>query len=149
MTEHQQLINTMSQFFEDDKPKVGIFWLDPVNMNLFGVQKGDAEQYDNGADIFTFPKLHKTFWQKQHHRAVSKNDTNSIFFNEHDYTKIPRGRIFVIKGEFVVKVGSWVNELDKDEFREILEDEFNLPEGFKIEIDSHWELGHGWSEEQL
>lgn len=149
INEHEQLIQAMSQFFENEKPKVGIFWLDPNNMNLFGVQKGDTEQYDNGSNLIMFPKLHKTFWQKQHQRALAKNDENSIFYNEHDYTKIPRGRVLVLNGNYIVKVGNWVNSVNLEEFREILQDEFSLPDDFKIEIDSHWDLGHGWSEEQF
>lgn len=149
MSEHDELIKVMSEFLDNDKPKVGIFWLDVSDMSLFGVEKGDAEKYDNGAAQFTFPKLHKTYWQKQHHRAVAKKDPSSIFYNEHDYTKIPRGRIFVINGEFVVKVGDWYEALDKEKFNEVVQDEFNLPDDFKVESDIHWNLGHGWSEELM
>lgn len=149
MSEHDELIHAMSQFFENDKPKVGIFWLDPADMSLFGVEKGDAEKYDNGSRLYTFPKLHKTYWQKQHHRALAKGDLNSIFYNEHDYTKIPRGKIFVRDNKFVVKVGSWIDDIDKERFEEIVQDEFNLPDDFVIETDIHWDLGHGWSEEQI
>lgn len=149
MSEHDELIQVMSQFLDNDKPKVGIFWLDVADMSLYGVEKGDAEKYDNGARQFTFPKLHKTYWQKQHHRAVAKNDTSSIFYNEHDYTQIPRGGIFVIDGSYVVKVGDWYHSVDKEKFCELVQDEFNLPDDFRVETDIHWDLGHGWSEEQI
>lgn len=137
----------MRDFFEDDKPQLGIFWLDPINMVLFGVQKGDADYYIN-ANHNTYPKLHKTYWQKQHHRAVAKDDKTSIFYNEHDYTKIPRGRIFYENNEFVIYVGDWYAGIDLDKFIELIEDEFNLSD-FKIKIDEHWNLGHGWSEEKF
>lgn len=144
---HDDVIKLMSQFFENDNPQLGIFWLDPVNMVLFGVQKGDAEFYISQRNN-TYPKLHKTYWQKQHFRALKQNNKDSIFYNEHDYTKIPRGRIFFEDDEFVVYVGSWLNDIDVDKFYELIEDEFNLP-SFKFKIDHHWDLGKGWSEEKF
>lgn len=147
--EHQGLVNAMACFMDNGKPKVGIFWYDMVNGSLFGVEKIDAEQavFVNGKA--TIGKLHKTYWQKQHHRAESKGDTSSIFYSEHNYTMIPHGRIFLDEAtdRFYVCVGHWLNDIDKEHFREVLEDEFNLPEDFELVIDHHWDLGHGWSEE--
>lgn len=147
--EHQQLVDVMAGFMDNGKPKVGIFWYDIANGTLFGVEKIDAEQavFVNGKA--TIGKLHKTYWQKQHHRAETKGDRTSIFYAEHNYTMIPRGRIFLDEdtNRFYVYVGHWLNDIDKEHFREVLEDEFNLPEGFELVIDHHWDLGHGWSEE--
>ena len=42
---HQEMIDVMSNFFDDGKPQVGIFWLDYVHNTLFGVQKDDAEKF--------------------------------------------------------------------------------------------------------
>ena len=146
---HDNAIDVMKEFFEDDKPQLGIFWLDPKNMVLFGVQKGDAEYYiSKDPNKTTYPKLHKTYWQKQHHKAVAQNNTSSIFYNEHDYTKIPRGRIFYENNEFVVYIGDWYKDINLDKFIELIEDEFNLTD-FKFKIDEHWNLGHGWSEEKF
>ena len=115
------------------------------------MEKVDAEQavFVNGKA--TIGKLHKTYWQKQHHRAVSKGDEKSIFFAEHNYTMIPRGRIFLDEqtDRFHVCVDHWLNDIDQEHFREVLEDEFNLPEDFDLVIDIHWDLGHGWSEELI
>ena len=147
--QHNHAIKEMSQFFETDEPQVGIFWLNPKQMTLFGVQKGDALLYDNGTGYFTYPKLHKTYWQKQHYKAVAANNTKSIFYNEPNYTKIPRGRIFVDNNKFIIKVGSWINNIDIEELSDILIDEFNLPFDFEYQIDSHWDLGKGWSEEMF
>ena len=146
--EHDKAINLMSTFFENDNPKVGIFWLNPVTMTLFGVQKEDAPSTDEHT-YYTYKKLHKSYWQKQHNRAVAKNDTKSIYYNEHDYTKIPRSRIWIIGNKFVVKVGTWFNDIDIVKFSELLEDEFNLPSNFEFDIDEHWNLGRGWSEEKF
>ena len=93
--EHQQLVDVMRGFMDNGKPKVGIFWYDAANGSLFGVEKIDAEQAEFVNGHATIGKLHKTYWQKQHHRAVSKGDEKSIFFSEHNYTMIPCGRIFL------------------------------------------------------
>ena len=145
--EHEEMVGLMQNFFETDKPKVGIFWYDYVNNTLFGVEKDDADKYETEHGKATLPKLHKTYWQKQHHRAVAKGETNSIFYQEHDYTKIPRGRIFLEEGKFTVMVGNWIDQIDQQKLRELIQDEFNLPEDFTFKQDYHWNLGHGWSEE--
>lgn len=154
--EHTDAINLMKGFMDNGKPKVGIFWYDYINNILFGVEKGDVELYTNQGSNITYPKLHKTYWQKQHHRAVAKGDTSSIFYKEHNYTLIPRGRIFLEGDTFYVNVGSWINGeingqncIDKDQLRELLIDEFNLPDDFIFRIDYHWDIGHGWSEERF
>jgi hypothetical protein len=154
--EHNDVINLMKGFMNNEKPKVGIFWYNYADNTLFGVEKGDAELYTDQGKIITYPKLHKTYWQKQHHRAVAKNEINSIFYKEHNYTLIPRGRIFLEDNIFYVNVGSWINGeidgqncIDKDKLRELIVDEFNLPDDFIFRIDHHWNIGHGWSEERF
>ena len=77
--EHSDKINLMKGFMDNGNPKVGIFGYNYIDNILFGVEKGDVELYTNQGNIITYPKLHKTYWQKQHHRAVAKGDTNSIF----------------------------------------------------------------------
>jgi hypothetical protein len=121
------------------------------------VEKIDAElaTFVNGRA--TISKLHKTYWQKQHHRAEAKGDTKSIFYQEHNYTLIPRGRIFLDEAtdRFYVCVGSWLHDgvsghkVGAEKLHELLEDEFNLPIDFEFVVDYHWDLGHGWSEELL
>ena len=155
--EHASAVELMKGFMDNGKPKLGIFWYNYSDNSLFGVEKGDADLYINDkCGLATYPKLHKTYWQKQHHRALARQDTASVFYNEHDYTQIPRGRIFWEDGKYFVYVGSWINGdvngvqcIDKDKLRELLIDEFNLPEDFLFRQDKHWDIGHGWSEEQL
>ena len=156
-SDHQSLVDAMIGYMDNGKPKVGIFWYDMANGSLFGVEKIDAEQavFVNGKA--TIAKLHKTYWQKQHHRAEAKGDTRSIFFQEHNYTLIPRGRIFLEEStdRFYVCVGSWLHDgvaghkVNAEKLHELIEDEFNLPEDFEFIVDYHWDLGHGWSEEFL
>lgn len=149
--EHRDLVDVMRGFMDNGAPKLGIFWYDPSDGSLFGIEKIDADKVPFVNGKATIGKLHKTYWQKQHHRAEAKGDTSSIFYAEHNYTMIPRGRIFLDEAtdRFYVCVGHWLNEIDQERFREALEDEFNLPEDFDLVIDHHWDLGHGWSEELL
>ena len=62
---------------------------------------------------------------------------------------IPRGRVFLdeVSERFYVCVGNWLHDVDEEQFRQLLEDEFNLPFDFDLVVDEHWDLGHGWSEE--
>lgn len=154
---HKEMIDVMSQFFDDGKPQVGIFWLDYAHNSLFGVQKDDAEKYVEERGAGTLHKLHRTYWHKQHHRAVAKGDTNSIFYIENNYTLIPRGRVFVRPdGTPFVAVGHWINGevngrnvVDSQIVRELIADEFNLPDDFEFVIDEHWDIGHGWSSDKF
>lgn len=153
---HESMVALMRGFFETDKPKVGIFWYDYVNNTLFGVEKDDADKYATERGWGTLPKLHKTYWQKQHFRAVAKNDTASIFYQEKNYTMIPRGRVFINGGKYYVAVGSWINGkigeeqcIEADKLRDLIIDTFDLPEDFVFYQDRHWDIGHGWSEDNL
>ena len=145
---HKEMINVMRNFFDDGKPQVGIFWLDYVRNTLFGGQKDDAEKYMEDYGVGTLPELHRTYWQKQHHRAVTKQDIKSIFYIESNYKLIPRGQVFVRSdGSIYVAVGHWINgEISgqhlvyQQKVREIIADEFNLPDDFEIVIDEHWDI---------
>ena len=151
--QHQQMMDAMIPYLDNGAPKVGIFWYDIGNRVLFGVEKDDAEKYIPSTGQGTLGKLHKTYWQKQHHRAVAKGMKSSIFFTESNYTKIPRGCVFVRPdGTCFVAVGKWFDGvidgqkvLDPQQVRELIADEFNLPDDFEAVYDPHWDLGHGWS----
>ena len=153
--QHDEMISVMRQYFDDEKPQVGIFWYDYVNNKLFGVEKDDAERYMSDREVGTIHKLHRTYWHKQHHRAVATGDTASIFYVEQNYTMIPSGCIFVRRdGTCYVTVGSWIDGtidgkevIDAQKLHELIEDEFNLPPDFEFVVDSHWDIGHGWSED--
>lgn len=149
--EHEDAVSLMENFLAPEQPKLGIFWYDYINERLFGVEKREITD-DDMTGIHTLEKLHKTYWQKWHHRAVARQDVNSIYYRQHNYTLIPRGRIFVVDGEISVRVGEWITEgidghrVDLDKFHDLICDEFDLPEDVRFVIDGHWNLGHGWSE---
>jgi hypothetical protein len=132
--------------FQDD-PYVGIFWYDTETNELFGVVTANAEDVPYyKSTIFDAPArtckpLHYKVWQKEYYRGRDRRFSG-------DYTQVPRGRVFQIKDKgFVVCVGSWINEYPQAK-AEILY-EFQLPEDTEFKIDSHWELGHGWSDKEL
>ena len=149
--EHKEFCSAMIGFMDNGKPQLGIFWFDKSSKSLFGVEKIDSDKVPFINGKATIGKLHKTYWQKQHHRALKENNVDSIFYKEHNYTMIPRGRIFLDEETltYQVCVGHWIEDKDFDiqHFRVLLEDEFNLPENFEFVEDIHWDLGHGWSEE--
>ena len=151
--QHDEMINLMRGFFDDGKPQVGIFWYDYAHNTLFGVEKDDADKYIEERGAGTLHKLHKTYWAKQHFRAVNRDDRNSIFYIENNYTQIPRGHVFVRPdGSTFVAVGDWIKGMihgqqviDTDKVHDLIADEFNLPEDFEFVIDEHWDIGKGWS----
>jgi len=147
---HDEMMNVMREFFDDEKPQVGIFWYDYRKNSLFGVMKDDADKYIREDQVGTYPKLHQTYWKKQHSRAVALGDTKSVFYGESNYTMIPRGRVFVRPdGTLYVTIGEWIkdkNIVDETRFRYLLVDEFNLPEDFEFVQDEHWNIGQGWGE---
>lgn len=150
-TDNQE-INALRQIMADnaelqDEPYVGIFWYDVNNQELFGVYQvpADEAEYKSRPGLFanrakTCRPLHEKIWRK----ARYKKNPDPRF--NRDYTQVPRGRVFEVENEgFVVYVGSWIKEYP--EAKDLIIDEFELPEdNTKFKIDTHWDLGHGWSE---
>ena len=143
-------INTIRTIMKEnnkyvDEPCVGIFWYDPENNELFGIRSiiaDDVSYYHSdllNQDVRTIKFLHYAIWQKEANKGKDKR------FQTTDYTKYPRGRIFEIKDYgFEVYVGNWINKYPQ--CMDLVIDEFDLPEdNTNFVIDSHWDLGHGWS----
>lgn len=111
--------------FDEQMPSVGIFWYDPEEHSLSGVQKEELtpqrveREAGRGVRIIRYSK------------AIE--DKNSGF----------QGRIVWYFDKFIVLVGKW-GEPIQEELTELLEKEFSLP-SFEFGYDEHWDLGHGWS----
>ncbi|MDR1459626.1 MAG: hypothetical protein LBI60_05375 [Bacteroidales bacterium] len=109
---HKEVINEMKKYFSKDMPEVGIFWYDENNNELFETYSIPIDELKEGQR--TYPKLHKTIWQKLKQKNQEKKKTgksyNPIYLT--DYTMIPRGRIFFKDNLFYVFVGSWIDKLD-------------------------------------
>lgn len=143
----QAAIKAMRESFDiQDSPMVGIFWYDPKNHELFGIDSELAygrEFYRSssmGDSVRTGKKLHKKVWSKEHHRGKDPRFQS-------EYTVVPRGRVFEFEGRgFKVYTGSWINKYP--EAKQMVIDEFELPEDdTEFVQDSHWDIGHGWSDE--
>ena len=144
--ERAEVITMMADNFGvQDSPKVGFFWYDIAENELFGVVKYLAMEIPfNMKGRKTARMLHKDYWYKESKRAAASGKPTRF---TGDYTLIPRGRIFEVEGEgFVVLTGSWIDEypLAKD----LIVEEFDLQD-VHVEFvhDEHWDIGHGWSEE--
>ena len=122
--------------------------LDDTNeKELFGVNSEisshipfiKSEQFN--ANVRTGGKLHKNVWKKEYHRGKDSRFKGN-------YTRIPRGRVFEFENDgFKVYVGDWID--DYPEVKEMIIDEFDLPQNTEFIKDIHWDIGHGWSEEYL
>lgn len=150
---NNQMINTFREIMKEnnqyvDDPNVGIFWFDPNEQELFGVYyvlAEDAKYFHSNIfnnEARTCKPMHYAIWQKECNKGKDKR------FQTLDYTKYPRGRVFEVKDVgFKVCVGSWINDYPK--VKQLVLDEFQLPENTEFIIDKHWDLGHGWSDKDL
>ena len=147
--ERQEVIASMSDNLDtQDNPNVGIFWYDEKKDELFGVNKVQSAQLQfSPKGLKTYNTLDKDWWQKQKQRLLGKGAPLGIFVN--DYTSIPRGRVFEREGVgFQLMVGKWIDDYGKDKIENLVKDEFNLQNvPFETIIDTHWDIGHGWSQE--
>jgi hypothetical protein len=141
----EEMINAMSPYLIDDNAEVGIFWYDENKSELIQTHSIPANELKPG--LLTYPKLHKTIWQKLRQKA-RKNKKEGESYDPiylKDYTMVPRGRIFLKDGIFTVTVGSWINK----KIKKMIIKEFNLQKSTVVfRIDTHWEIGHGWSTEE-
>lgn len=129
-----------------NNPKVGIFWYQMVGKRLFGVvavDKDSIKRPNVGGGLITCNELHKDVWKKKYHQQKYKNGGQGPYVG--DYKDHARGRVFYnpAKDEFIVTVGSWIDECP--EASEAIVEEFNLAgTNYKIEKNIHWEIGNGW-----
>lgn len=114
-----------------DDPKVGIFWYDTENNELFGVKDvatDEASCYDStifNREVRTCKALHYKVWQKEYYRGKDKRFRG-------DYTFVPRGRVFYVEGQgYVVIVGDWID--DHPEAKQEILFEFDLPEDTRFQ----------------
>ena len=139
----EEAIGEMQKYFKDN-PEVGLFWYNEAEKELFEVHSIPASSLPEGQS--TYPKLHKTIWQKLRAKARQKKKENKLYDPIYlsDYTKVPRGRVFYKDGIFYVFAGSWIT----DKIKNLIKKEFKLQKvNVVFKVDKHWEIGHGWSTE--
>ena len=142
----EDFIETMREGFDDqEEPYVGTFFYSPKEQKLVFVQKtSSADIRPNQHGQKTTRALHVTIYQHEKNRARSKG----LPWNyPEDYTKLPRGRVWSVKGVSVVTVGTWISVYP--EVEQLVREEFELPDDAEFRIDSHWDIGSGWSGDRL
>ncbi|MDR0733215.1 MAG: hypothetical protein LBF08_04030 [Dysgonamonadaceae bacterium] len=139
-------IYVMSQNLDNqDSPRVGIFWYDARNDDLFGVVSSHASEARVSKGFATVNTLHRDYWKKQYNKFKFKSNGGEVYPYIGDYKDTPRGRVFydVNANRYIVNVGSWINEYPQA--KALIIDEFNLEgENYLFETAIHWEIGHGW-----
>lgn len=138
----------MSSMENQDITELGPFWYDKSKKELFGVHSSPAENcawYESkqfGVNVRTGNALHQAIWRKEHFRGKDKRFQGN-------YMLVPRGRVFEFENEgYVVFTGSWID--DCPEVKDLILFEFNLPKDkTQFRKDSHWDIGHGWSQEMI
>lgn len=143
---HNQFIECMLENTNfQNEPELGPFWYDTDNQECFGVKSVPAidcpwyESTQFNQKVRTGRALHSTIWKKEHFK-------NKDFRFKGDYKYTPRGRVFQFSNnDFVVCTGKWINKCP--EAKNIIIQEFQLPNTTQFVIDSHWDIGHGFSQE--
>ena len=150
--ERQRAMETMSNNFDiQNNPEVGIFWYDETEDELFGVNKAFASELRFNANGYkNLGILHKDWWGKQQNKLLRRKKPMGMLGQ--DYTKVPRGRIWEKKTckdtIFQMMCGKWIEDYGREHIESIVRDEFNLQNvPFEIVVDTHWDIGHGWSQE--
>ena len=144
--ETNDMMNNMIEIAdEQDKPKVGPFWYDPIKDELFGaypVIADDVKPYKSeyGEETRTGSRLHEQIWKKEVYRNKDRRFSG-------DYTQVPRGRVFKVGDKYVVMTGDWIDTYPSAKEQIIFE--FDLPEDAEFRKDIHWDIGHGWSDMKL
>ena len=128
-----------------DLPRVGIFWYDVRNDDLFGVVSSQISEASVSNGLSSVNTLHRDWWKKQYNKLKYKNNGEEKYPFAGDYKDTPRGRVFYDNDThlFVIKLGSWIKKYPDAKI--LILDEFNLnDQNYTFEIDIHWEVGHGW-----
>ena len=140
----EECISIMDELLNKEvEPKAGIFWYDPRDEELFGVEKESisslAARKRRTCDI-----LHKDVWKKKHNNLKFRGKPLGRYAG--NYTETPRGRIFWTgDNTFSIKTGHWI--YDYPEAKQLIIEEFDLQHSdYVFEIGHHWEIGQGYGE---
>lgn len=103
-------------------PKIGIFWYDMENEELFGIDKVVAyECHFNSRGIRTTKTPHKKYWENEKLKREQCNKPLGPF--KRDYATVPKGRVYQNRNkEFLILCGLWITK----EIIELIQFEFDL-----------------------
>ncbi len=131
-----------------DEPKVGIFWYNITQEELFGVvahKHTDYEKPNARGGLITSSEMPEDVWKKEFHKQKYKKNGVGPFKGEYQWK--PRGRVFYNPAEdqYIIAVGSWIDE--HPQALGLIYEEFDLPKDKTIlEKGSHWDLGQTWND---
>ena len=144
--ENNIVMAVMSQNLNNQEaPRIGIFWYDVRNDDLFGIVSSHASEARVSIGYANINTLHRDYWKKQYNKLKYKNEGKEVYPYIGDYKDTPRGRVLynVDYNQYIIKVGSWINEYPQAKL--LIIDEFNLEDqNYIFEIGIHWEVGQGW-----
>ena len=131
-----------------DEPKVGIFWYNIAQKELFGVVAHKHSDYDKPnarGGLITSSEMHEDVWKKEFHKQKYKKNGVGPFKGEYQWKT--RGRVFYSPAEdqYIIAVGTWIDE--HSEALDLIYEEFDLPkEKTILEKAPHWDLGQTWND---
>ena len=131
-----------------DEPKVGIFWYNITQEELFGVvahKHTDYAKPNARGGLITSSEMPEDVWKKEFHKQKYKKNGVGPFKGEYQWK--PRGRVFYNPAEdqYIIAVGSWIDE--HPQALGLIYEEFDLPKDKTIlEKGSHWDLGQTWND---
>jgi len=129
-----------------EEPKVGIFWYNVAQKQLFGVvthKRSDYLKPNAGGGLITCSEMHEDVWKKELRKQ--KYHRNGIGPFKGEYQNKPRGRVFYSPktDQYIVAVGAWYDE--NPDVLPLILDEFDLPEEKTVvQQASHWDIGQTW-----
>ena len=131
-----------------DEPKVGIFWYNAGQHELFGVvthKYSDYEKPNVRGGLISSSEMHEDVWKKEFRKQKYHKNGEGPFKGEYQWK--PRGRVFYNPSEeqFIIGVGSWIDE--HPQALDLIYEEFDLPrERTVLQKASHWDLGQTWND---
>jgi len=130
---------------QDEQPKVGIFWYNRANQELFGVvsrKTSDFTKTNARGGLVTCTEMHEDIWKREFRKQKYHGGVGPYIGA---YEDKPRGRIFYSPeaNEYIIAVGQWIK--DSPEAVTLIMEEFNLPKDITtIQIAEHWDIGQKW-----
>ncbi len=131
---------------KDNEPKVGIFWYNRANNELFGVVSHKVSDYSrtNASDgRITCSEMHEDVWKREFRKQKYHGKGTGPFIGA--YQDKPRGRVFynMNTDTYEVAVGKWLE--DYPQAYDLILEEFNLPkERTAPKYAIHWDIGMSW-----
>lgn len=130
---------------QDDQPKVGIFWYNRGQNELFGVvarKTSDFPRANARGGLITSTEMHEDIWKKEFRRQKYHGGEGPYVGA---YENKPRGRVFysIDTNEYIIAVGHWIHEYP--DAIALIMSEYNLPaDKTRVQVAEHWDIGQRW-----